>query len=224
MIWVMERIDALEPSAVLAHMDALSTARRMRVQGMKSKAAQVCAILAELLLRHALHAEYGLTALPKLEAGEKGKPFFPDFPDLCFSLSHCQTAVACALDASPVGVDVQEVRALRRTPEQAVPSVFRVLSDCERCWVLEGETPSAQDRRFAAVWTCKEAYGKALGVGILYDLRTTAFLPQANTWTQSGFFFQHEALDRAYLTLCANAPLAIRHVQCSEILEGPKRS
>ena len=237
MLWILEHIDQLNTDAVLSLLPRLSEARRARVQSVSHVPSKLRSILAELLLRQALWEEYGLTELPRIETGEKGKPFFPDHPELHFNLSHCQTAAACALDASPVGVDVQELRPLRRaarplaaaspslplegklspvrTPvtdevvpqARKTPPVYRILSEPERAWVEAGETPAEQDRRFTAVWTCKEAYGKKTGDGFLYDLRSTCFIPDKASWQQYDSLFFRLSREEYELTLCADQPM-----------------
>ncbi len=262
MLWITENIEALDPEAVLRFLPVITEARRARVLAMTHAPTQIRSILAELLLRRALREEYDLRDLPRMVTGKKGKPFFPDRPELHFSLSHCKTAIACALAPAPVGVDVQEVRPLRRAarplaaasddtaprmdstlpsahqnlplegkvtaPEaltdevapqaRKLPSVYRILSEQERAWVEAGENPAEQDRRFTAVWTCKEAWGKALGVGFLYDLRSSRFLPETETWTQYGWIFAHLSHSDYELTLCAHEPLPRKSVSFEEII------
>ena len=96
------------------------------------------------------------------------------------------------------------------------PPIFRILSDAEYAWVTE--IPEQQDLRFLQLWTCKEAYGKALGVGLGYDFRHTSFLPTPEPWTQDGFTFTHWDLPAAALTLCAARTLPLRHVSIEELL------
>ena len=247
MLWILEHVDQLNTEAVLSLLPQISEGRRARVLSVTHVPAKVRSVLAELLLRYALRKEYGLTELPSIDTGKKGKPFFPDHPDVHFNLSHCKTAVACALDASPLGVDVQEVRPLRRdvprpsaslslplegkvspvrTPvtdevvprASTAPPLYRVLSETERSWVEAGETPEEQDRRFTAVWTCKEAYGKAVGEGFLYDLRSTEFLPRKKPWQQSGYLFRYCDLGDTALTLCAEHPLRLRRVELRHLI------
>lgn len=215
MLWILDHVEQLNPEEVLVCLPFVSEARRKRILSMGDRTARVCSALAELLLRHSLRAEYGLTDLPRIETGEKGKPFFPDRPDLHFNLSHCKTTVACALDRTPVGVDVQEIRPLRR--QDGPPAVFRVLSDSERAWVTAGETEAEQARRFTAVWTCKEAWGKAKGLGFLYDMKTTDFCPTSALWQQYGCSFQHWDLGGTFLALCAAAPMELRTVSFSDM-------
>ena len=254
MLWILEHLDQLNTEAVISFLPRLSEARRNRVLSMKPEGPRVQSVLAELLLRRALREEFGLTELPKIETGEKGKPFFPDYPKIHFNLSHCKYAVACALDSAPVGVDAEAHGRLRRDgalpseiglkdqgsgirerrdgplpsasscrgghwpPASSNHALFRVLSEAERDWVLAGETPEEQDRRFTAVWTCKEAWGKALGLGILYDLKNTGFLPETGNWRQNAFCFTHLSRGEYELTLCSAKPLSIRRLTPSELM------
>lgn len=219
MLWLMENVDQIAFSELAHLLPKLSPGRRERILSMTNEPAMVRSALAELLLLYALREEYGLTYLPRTDTGEKGKPFFPDRPEICFNLSHCKTAVACALDASPVGVDVQEVRSpCRAAPDTGkAPPVYRVLSETERVWVEAGQTPEIRDRRFTAVWTCKEAWGKALGVGYLYDLQSTAFRPKKRPWQQYGFTFRYLDLGDTCLTLCAGRALRLRRVRFAHL-------
>lgn len=246
MLWILEHIDQLNTDCVLSLLPRISEARRVRLRSVTHVPTQVRSVLAELLLRYALRDEYGLTELPRIETGKKGKPFFPDRPDLQFSLSHCETAVACALDCSPLGVDVQELRPLRRavrplaaaknlplegkvspvrtleTDEvvprsRETPPLYRILSEPERAWVEAGESQDEQDRRFIAVWTCKEAWGKATGEGVLYDLKSTCFLPDKETWKQNEAFFQHVSHEEYELTLCSQGPLFCKILSFEEL-------
>ena len=240
--------------ALLPLLPRISAARRVRVLSIKPEGPRVQSVLAELLLRRALREEFGLTELPRIETGEKGKPFFPDYPKIHFNLSHCKYAVACALDSAPVGVDAEAHGRLRRDgalpsaiglkdqgsgirerrdgtlpsasscrgghwpPASSNHALFRVLSEAERAWVLAGDTPEEQDRRFTAVWTCKEAWGKALGLGILYDLKSTGFLPETGNWRQNAFCFTHLSRGEYELTLCSAKPLSIRRLTPSELM------
>ena len=66
--------------------------------------------LAHLLLETALRRELGLETVPPIARGARGKPWFPDLPDLHFNLSHSHGAAVCALHHLPVGVDVEKLR------------------------------------------------------------------------------------------------------------------
>ena len=48
--------------------------------------------------------------MPEIKKTENGKPYFPDRPDVFFSLSHTDTHVMCAIGEDQVGCDIQTVR------------------------------------------------------------------------------------------------------------------
>jgi len=87
-------------------------------------------------------------------------------PDLEFSVANTQGLVVCAVAVGRrVGVDVERVRT------EVPASVVR------RCWSpserqrFEQLPEAEQCRRFADVWTAKEAYAKAVGLGLALDLQ-----------------------------------------------------
>ena len=89
------------------------------------------------LLEHMIDTLYGIP-MPYVKKHRTGKPFFPDRPDLCFSLSHTSTHVLCAVGTQNVGVDIETIRPVRAgvaervcTPEELAAFGFFEL------WVLK---------------------------------------------------------------------------------------
>lgn len=66
------------------------------------------------LLAVGLREHWDLEQLPSIARGKRGKPLFPDFPQLRFNLSHSGPRALCALDRDEVGVDIQQIT-LRRS-------------------------------------------------------------------------------------------------------------
>ncbi|MCI8869032.1 MAG: 4'-phosphopantetheinyl transferase superfamily protein [Lawsonibacter sp.] len=109
------------------------------------------------LLALAARETWGLEALPELETGERGKPFFPENPERQFNLSHSGELLVCALDGAPVGVDIQQERAVRDS------LAVRVCGGGEREWLRRrGDSPQA----FALLWSLKESRCKQSGEGL----------------------------------------------------------
>ena len=65
------------------------------------------------LLKHVFRAEYGGNP-PEIKKALYGKPYFPDLPEVHFSLSHTKTHVLCALSDNPVGCDIESPRRIGR--------------------------------------------------------------------------------------------------------------
>ena len=105
------------------------------------------------LLAVGLREHWDLEQLPSIARGKRGKPLFPDFPQLRFNLSHSGPRALCALDWDEVGVDIQQIT-LRRSA-----FLDRLLSPEERAWLLGlGDDPEA----FTQLWTLKESFCKEL--------------------------------------------------------------
>lgn len=123
------------------------------------------ALLAECLPLYAAERKLRLPVHAPETTG-MGKPFFPDTPELHFNLSHCSGLAACLLSPSECGVDVERRRPLRNKVAK------RVFSSDEQKALAESEDP---DMLFTRLWTLKEAYVKAIGVGISYPMREVCF-------------------------------------------------
>lgn len=100
-----------------------------------------------------------------LRRGPDGRPRTD--PPLDVSMSHSGGWVAAALsEAGRVGIDLETVRAVP-------PSLLRrCLSPPELSWVDEVPAGAARHHRFFRLWTAKEAFLKATGVGLGQDPRT----------------------------------------------------
>ena len=99
------------------------------------------------------------TTLSTLNYGKYGKPYLPGFPE--FSISHCKTAIAVAVDEEPIGIDVESIR----HADDALLAHTMNKEEIEQ--IRQAEVP---DRMFTQLWTQKEAYLKCLGTGITDDL------------------------------------------------------
>ncbi|HEV7523823.1 MAG TPA: 4'-phosphopantetheinyl transferase superfamily protein [Acidimicrobiia bacterium] len=98
-----------------------------------------------------------------------GRPTVAGAGGLSYSLSHSGSFAILALadgDAR-VGVDVEQVQPRRRLGALAA----RVLNDEEHADWLAIDDADDQLRSFLRAWTAKEAYLKALGIGIATRLR-----------------------------------------------------
>lgn len=105
--------------------------------------------LARPLLGAAAKLAWGWERLPEIARSEGGKPFFPDWPDRWFSLSHSGGLALCALsDEGPVGVDVERVRPRR-------PGLFAYALTREEQAACGGSW-----EEFYRLWTLKESWCK----------------------------------------------------------------
>lgn len=99
----------------------------------------------------------GVESLPEIARTREGKPYFPDRPDLQFSLSHSGDLSLCTLADTPVGADIELVR------PRSLKLPRYVLSDREYTWY---ESRGSRWEDFYTLWTLKEARVKCTGEGV----------------------------------------------------------
>ena len=179
-LWVVDLSGAegaLERAAKL--LDAVECARAQRI---------VMPVVRDrfVLARAALRTILGhyLQIPPRrvvLREGAAGKPHLDPPADLAFNLSHTRDLAVLAVTArEQVGVDVE---LLGRTVASSV--MRRVLDERELALVLAAPA-ERRDELFLRHWTAKEAYVKALGIGLAAGLRGVGVREATTTPTIAG--------------------------------------
>jgi 4'-phosphopantetheinyl transferase len=106
-----------------------------------------------------------------------------------YNITHSGRLVAAALSQHPVGVDGEMPR---RMSERIAK---RVLTEAERSFL---DRSSERERTLLQLWTLKESYGKALGVGIAYPMKDITLVPcreeMAGPWQRVYCSNQHAAV------------------------------
>ena len=90
---------------------------------------------------------------PRLTCESNGKPFFEDYPDFHFNISHCEDLIAVAVSKTPVGVDIETLRDVN-------------LDIAGRFFAKKETRFIKTSRDFLYVWTRKEALLKRTGEGL----------------------------------------------------------
>jgi 4'-phosphopantetheinyl transferase len=102
-----------------------------------------------------------------------GRPQIDPACSLRFSLSHCRRFVACAVcEGFDVGVDVEDIS----RPESRWVNALAFLPDKERAFVEEARGNDRRDR-FFRLWTLREAFAKASGMGMAKGFDEAEYLP-----------------------------------------------
>jgi 4'-phosphopantetheinyl transferase len=101
--------------------------------------------------------------------GSAGKPILQDLPErpsLHFNLSHSQDlALLAVCRSAEVGVDVERI-----SPTTEVDALAERFFSAREAGALQALPEQDRRKAFFAIWTCKEAYLKALGTGIAAGL------------------------------------------------------
>ena len=189
----------------------LSTQRRNQVLSLCQEADRVQSSLAYLLLRMALYREYKITKKPLFLFGEENKPYFKDITGIFFNLCHCKNAVLCAVGEVENGVDIQEYGDIN---ENASEMIFHTE---ETAYLKSAVFPEQEKIRFLSM---KEAYGKYLGKGILYDLPAVSFakvLPDRWQQFQNAYILSTMQQTAAF-SVCAKSPMTVCTVSHTEMI------
>lgn len=143
----------------------LSTDERDRANGFKFDQHRHAYIAARGILRHILSGYLQIDpGHLRFQYSDRGKPSLVSSNplSLTFNLSHSHNLVLYAVTRhAPIGVDVECVRSLPNADKLAE----RFFSPQEATLIRSVAAPD-QERVFFKLWTCKEAYLKAIGEGI----------------------------------------------------------
>ena len=140
-----------------------------RIDRLRQPADRLRSMLGHLLLRYLLRAA-GVTDAPQIELGPYGKPHLRPPVPLEFNVSHAGQWVVCALAPTAVGIDIERVRAidLRIAERYFQPGEYAALL---------ARAPEQRPAYFFRLWTAKEAYVKALGLGLRRDFASFGVAP-----------------------------------------------
>lgn len=108
----------------------------------------------------------GARGKPRLVGSTSGAPFF--------NIAHSGDTAVVALSPSEIGVDVEALRPLPNLDRL----YRRFCSASEQDWLL-ARPPEEREAAFLGLWTCKEAYLKAVGSGVAMPLKEVVVEPGA---------------------------------------------
>jgi phosphopantetheinyl transferase (holo-ACP synthase) len=117
-------------------------------------------------------------AAARVAYGTYGKPYFAEFPEVKFSISHSGRCWACLIGDAELGLDVEDA-AMRRGQDERrkdasgaryVRIARRHFARDETAYVEAAEGAAECRERVLRIWTKKEAYvkytGRGLGAGL----------------------------------------------------------
>ena len=123
------------------------------------------------LLADILREEYAISEDIHFVYGEHGKPSLSGHEGIFFNMSHCSTAVACAVSNQEIGIDIESLGRYKKSLAE------HTLSDEELSLLSHASfdglsLEASKDLFFTILWTKKEAVLKLLGTGITDTLKT----------------------------------------------------
>lgn len=143
----------------------LDEERQARVRALGESNSALLSLAAGLLLYDAFGE--GLRSA-RYERGKRGKPELTD--SMPFNISHAGDYAVLALSKHTVGVDLERIR-----PIDWQKIAGRFFHPEERAYLQSAQNPLAE---FFRIWTLKESYLKAEGIGFSVSPASFAVLPE----------------------------------------------
>lgn len=183
-----EQLDSLMP--------LLPPERLKRALKYKFPEDRLACVIAYLLFLYGYRTEYSLTDTPDFDISSDGKPYLKSHPEIHFNISHCNKAVMCIFDSSPVGIDVEIVR---RVPASMLA---KICSPGELNTIRSSSSPEAD---FCRIWTYKEAVSKLSGDGVFKSLYKSP--------AESLFTHQDALLPDVYYTVASESKIDLTSME-----------
>jgi len=100
-----------------------------------------------------------------IEKSPMGKPFLKNSKNIDFNITHSGNWVACAIDTNNIGIDIEQIKDINLTDFE------EILTKEEIKYI------NNKEENFYQIWTLKESYIKAIGMGIYKPLSSFTIQP-----------------------------------------------
>lgn len=181
--------------------------RRRRIDSMKHESGKALSLGVGVLLHKAL-TEMGVEEPDEVSMNEFEKPFYKEYPEIHFSLSHSGVMAMCAISDRPLGCDVEKIR------ERDLDIAKRFFTSEEYDLIKSQKTDELQIKMFFRIWTLKESFVKCIGTGLSTPLNEFSIIPDWHgkitlnqTISNSEYNFVELNLDDGYkYSVCVKDP------------------
>lgn len=175
-------------------------------------------LIGKILTRAIISNRYGLKNEEIcFSANRFGKPHLEGFKDFHFNISHSGEWVVCAIDSSPIGIDVEKINHID------LDIANRFFSEEEYRDLIELDEKYRIDY-FFDLWSLKESYIKAQGKGLSIALDSFSIKKRGNAISIKGndkncYFKQYNVAPDYKLSVCArnnNLPIGVNIMELNE--------
>lgn len=150
--------------------ERLSSMRQRKIDAYRFRRDKNLSLGAGLLLDYGL-SRYGLRERDVLIAcGPNGKPYLPEYPRIHFNLSHSGEMVLAVFAESEAGHEVKLGCDVEMVQQADLALAEKYFCTGEYQYVAGQENEQRQNEAFYRIWTLKESFLKAAGLGLSLDL------------------------------------------------------
>lgn len=169
-VWLIDIIDTSHIH-LLDDIDLLSYEEKEKLYSFRFRKDQLRYLVSHVSLRKIIHYYTDIPIhLIKFQYNEYGKPYIDNniqFP-LYFNLSHAHNKAVIVINNTEVGVDIEYIRSSLNIYELSKI----IFSESEYREFLDLNHHDNKLSYFYTIWTKKEAYLKALSIGLIDDLKS----------------------------------------------------
>lgn len=140
--------------------NSLPKERKAKADRFRFEKDKLLSVGAGALLQKALSLEGIENA--EIATNEKQKPYLKYYPNVFFNLSHSENMVMCVVSDCEIGCDIEKIK------EKTNDIADRFFTSEENKTI---SSASKKDEMFFRIWTLKESYMKALGLGFALSLK-----------------------------------------------------
>ena len=178
-LYAMNADELMDEELYKRALEAVSPKRREKAGRLRFEKDRRLSLAAGILTRFVFENHFGISwEEVKLSENEYGKPFFEGGESICHNLSHSGNMVICAAGPVPVGCDIEEIKESRTNVSE------KFFAQSEKKFVRENGADG-----FFRIWTLKESYMKAVGMGLSLPMKDFSVCPAKN----GEIIFSHDA-------------------------------
>lgn len=168
-------------------------------------------VVSYALFRHSMYLMGISNEDLAIEMNPYGKPYIKGKP-VFFNISHTSNAVACAVNCSEVGVDVQ----------RNIVTYERIMKRvCTPFEIEKIKMSSSPIHYFTKLWTLKESYVKCLGTGIWDNISHIDFSTFDTEWGElHGYYFTCKSSKDYCISVCSqDREEELQRIRVNELLK-----
>lgn len=174
---ILDTTSLTDPALFASWYAKMPAWRRRKIDGMKHESGKCLSLGVGILLHKAL-ADIGITNEPdEAELNQYEKPYYKEYPNVHFSLSHSGKMAMCAVADAPVGCDVEKIK------NKNCDIAERFFAVDENALLKSIADETAQKEMFFRLWTLKESFIKCIGTGLSTPLNEFSIIPEQDRIT-----------------------------------------
>ncbi len=163
-IYQMDTIQLENPEIFEKYYKEVSKERRQKADQFQRAKDKRLSLAAGVLFSQGLK-EYGISGKQvQVAEGENGKPYLIDYPDIYFNISHSEQKVLVVFSDVEIGCDIEYA-----TEMKGLELAEKFFCKPEYDYIVSQEEKE-QTAAFYRLWTLKESFLKATGLGLKLPL------------------------------------------------------